>query len=381
VYVHVIAKILFILVPDTVCKFFFRIFSGMQKKRSRIKDIAERAGVSIGTVDRVLHNRPEVASETRDRVRSIMREMNYEPDILARTLVSNKSWRFAAILPGTFHQTSFWQKPLDGMMKAVREIGHFGVSLDSYLFDIFDRHTFVEQGQEILKKKPDGLIIAPVFARDSFRLINQCKELQIPVVLINSEIKVKYPLSFIGQDSWQSGRVAAQMINYLRKPDTAIGIIHLVKELGEQKHIEERERGFRDFFKSEIKEKIEILPALTIPDFGKDKVDEFILSYLEQFKNVSTLFITNSNVYKVAHCFETNGIRGIHLAGYDLIAENRNCLGNGQIDFLIEQKPEEQGYRGIMTLFNSILLRKEVEYRQFLPVDIVIKENLKYYTQ
>ena len=70
-----------------------------QSTKSGIKLIAEKAGVSIGTVDRVLHNRPGVNKETRDRVLRIIKELNYQPNILARRLVSKKKFRFAAIIP------------------------------------------------------------------------------------------------------------------------------------------------------------------------------------------------------------------------------------------------------------------------------------------
>jgi LacI family transcriptional regulator len=350
-----------------------------QPKKSRIKDIAARAGVSIGTVDRVLHNRSEVAAETAEKVKAIMREMNYEPDILARTLVSNRQLRFVALLPGTFHQVSFWEKPLEGMRRAIREIGHFGISFEPCYFDMFDRQTFLDQGKAIVKKKPDGLILAPVFSRDSFHLIALCKDLQIPVVLINSEIRVKYPLSFIGQDSWQSGRLGAQMLQGFTGEGALIGIIHVVKDLAEQKHIAERERGFRDYFGSVHSSRRRLAPALTIPVFSEEEADPLILKYVKQHKSLKAIFVTNSNVYKVAHCFSKHRITDIILAGYDLTEENRTCLLQDQIAFLIEQKPEEQGYRGIMTLFNTLVMKKEPEYRQFLPIEIVMKENLKYY--
>ncbi|MFN8209077.1 MAG: LacI family DNA-binding transcriptional regulator [Bacteroidales bacterium] len=350
-----------------------------QPKKSRIKDIAARAGVSIGTVDRVLHNRSEVSAETAEKVRAIMREMNYEPDILARTLVSNRQLRFAALLPGTFHQVSFWEKPLEGMRRAIREIGHFGISFEPYYFDMFERQTFLDQGNAILKMKPDGLILAPVFSRDSFHLISRCKDMQIPVVLINSEIRVKYPLSFIGQDSWQSGRVGAQMLQGFTNEGSVIGIIHVAKDLAEQKHIAERERGFRDYFESARSSRRILAPALSIPVFNEEEADPLIRKYVKQHKGLKAIFVTNSNVYKVAHCFAKFGIKDVLLAGYDLTEENKTCLLQDQIAFLIEQKPEEQGYRGIMTLFNTLVMKKEPEYRQFLPIEIVLKENLKYY--
>ncbi|MFW5657196.1 MAG: LacI family DNA-binding transcriptional regulator, partial [Bacteroidota bacterium] len=68
-------------------------------KKIRIKDIAQLAGVSIGTVDRVIHNRGEVSEKTREKILNIVKEMNFEPDILASTLASKKTFRFAVLFP------------------------------------------------------------------------------------------------------------------------------------------------------------------------------------------------------------------------------------------------------------------------------------------
>ena len=64
----------------------------MQQK-IRIKDIAAQTGVSIGTVDRVLHNRGHVSPDVRARVLKVMEEMGYEPNIMARSLANSTSPR------------------------------------------------------------------------------------------------------------------------------------------------------------------------------------------------------------------------------------------------------------------------------------------------
>ncbi len=60
-------------------------------EKIRIKDIAERAGVSVGTVDRVLHDRPNVSKPARKKVEQALKEMNYQPNMYASALAYNKS--------------------------------------------------------------------------------------------------------------------------------------------------------------------------------------------------------------------------------------------------------------------------------------------------
>ncbi len=65
----------------------------------RIKDIAERAGVSVGTVDRVLHDRPNVSPPAREKVEKALKEMNYQPNMYASALAYNKSYTFFLLIP------------------------------------------------------------------------------------------------------------------------------------------------------------------------------------------------------------------------------------------------------------------------------------------
>ena len=68
-------------------------------EKIRIKDIAERAGVSAGTVDRVLHGRPNVSPEARKKVEQALREMDYHPNMYASALAFNKAYHFIVLMP------------------------------------------------------------------------------------------------------------------------------------------------------------------------------------------------------------------------------------------------------------------------------------------
>jgi len=62
---------------------------GNKKEVSGVKEIARRAKVSIGTVDRVLHNREGVSEKTKTKINKIIQELDYQPNILARRLASS----------------------------------------------------------------------------------------------------------------------------------------------------------------------------------------------------------------------------------------------------------------------------------------------------
>ena len=68
-------------------------------EKIRIKDIAEKSGVSVGTVDRVLHNRPNVSKSAREKVEAVLKNINYQPNMYASALAYNKSYTFYCIIP------------------------------------------------------------------------------------------------------------------------------------------------------------------------------------------------------------------------------------------------------------------------------------------
>ena len=115
--------------------------------------------------------------------------------------------------------------------------------------------------------------------------------------------------------------------------------------------------------------------------FSSDKNELFkrLEKILLNGRDISGIFVTNSRVYAVAEFLEKNNLDDLKLIGYDLINPNIEYLKKGIIDFLISQKPEEQGYAGIMSLFNLLVMDKMPEPETYIPIDIITTENLKYY--
>ena len=67
-------------------------------KEIRIVDIAKMAGVSVGTVDRVIHNRGRVSAANYTRVMTVLKEVDYRPNMVARSLASKKVYHICFLL-------------------------------------------------------------------------------------------------------------------------------------------------------------------------------------------------------------------------------------------------------------------------------------------
>jgi LacI family transcriptional regulator len=336
------------------------------------------AGVSAGTIDRVIHNRGEVADITRKRVMRLIRESHYVPDILARTLASKKVFRFAILIPEENRDSSFWSKPLTGVNNALDEISHFGITGKMFLFDQFSKLSFERQAERMIQYKPDAVLIAPLYYQETFNITERCRNMNIPYIFINSNLKDNNKLGFVGQDSRQSGYLAARLISYGIKPGSKLMVINISSALESHKHILNRQTGFESFFRENSGLNVNLY-VHHIKDMDRSSIDNSLKGIFSGPAHISGVFVTNSKVYKIARFIKEHLIKNITLIGYDLIDENIEYVENNTIDFLISQRPVEQGYRGIMTLFNYIVLNKRVKKEQHLPIDIITKENYKFY--
>lgn len=343
---------------------------------SGVKEIARRANVSIGTVDRVLHNRSGVSPKTRDKIIAIINELDYQPNLLARRLASRKVIHLATLIPSVSKDTSFWSVPLQGIEQAEAEIKQYNIKIDKYFFDLNDKESFVNQSRKILRKKPDGILLAPDFIDEAIVFTNKCKQLGIPYVFIDSEIPGQDSLSYIGPHLYDSGYLAANLASYILRDNESVLLLNISKEIDNHHHLLRKEEGFRGYFKdNSIEKKIE---KIDIRKVDSSSIEKEISSVLSKNKDIRIVFVTNSRVSVVAQCLKKLKKKLI-LMGYDFLEENINALKAGEIDFLICQKPGEQAYKGIMALYKFIVLDSQVDKIQFMPIDIITKENYQFY--
>lgn len=345
--------------------------------RVRIKDIAEIANVSIGTVDRVIHNRGEVSSSTREKIQLLLREFDYKPDIAARSLTLKREIHLAVVMPRFTNDHSFWKLPQKGIQKALKELSQYQIEIETFFFDQFDRKGFKSDMEGFPFGRVEGVLFAPVFHDESIDFLYRCERENIPVVLFNSSLEAPSVKSFVGQDAFQSGLVAARLIDYGLEPGRVLAIVNMSARKDHYAHIIERERGFRSYF-ADRTEQMNQLVTLDL-NGEEEQILELRLDEICGKYDIAGLFVTNSRVHKVARCLAEKIPGKRRLVGYDLLPENIDYLEKGQIDFLLSQKPGEQAFIGLTSLFNLLIFNSEPEVKQWLPIDIITRENLRYY--
>jgi LacI family transcriptional regulator len=340
-------------------------------------DIAEKAGVSIGTVDRVIHNRGEVSVETRDKILKIIHDFDYRPNILASSLASKKVITFASLVPWAAGKDSFWSKPQEGINKAISQLQHYGVRLQQFHFKMEDTETFTREAEKMLELSPDGILLAPWAKREALKFTQELDQRAIPYIFIDSNLKEANPISFVVQNSVQSGYLAAKLIDFGVDPQSNILLIHITKDLQNANHLLQREKGFFDYFET-VKNKLHQIIKIEAPSDEIEIVNKLKTCILEA-KSIDAVFVTNSKVHLVASFFDQLSSRP-KIIGYDLIPQNIALLLCNKIDFLLNQNPEYQGYVATNLLFDQIVRKEKVKNANYTSIDIITKENIEYYS-
>lgn len=341
-----------------------------------IKDIAKLADVSKGTVDRVLHKRGKVSKKALDKVNKVLKEIDYQPNPIARNLKNNKIYTICVILPNP-NEDIFWTPCVEGVNEAIEEFKTFGVSIKSYFYSPTSTESFININNDVLKTKPDAVILTPLFYKESVDAARNYTSNNIIVSTFNNEIESNQIGSFVGQDLIKSGRVAANLMQMLTKSKSEILIIHIDEVFYNAGHMQQKEKGFRNYFEE-----------LTSSDYNlstinviQSELNKSLTAFLKLHQNISGIFVTTSKAYKIIEVLEGINYKDIQIIGYDLLPQNINFMEDKKINFLIHQNPKTQIYLSLNYLTEHFLFSKDIPKQKLLPIDIVNSENLSSYIE
>lgn len=349
---------------------------GSEKPLVGIKDVARVANVALATVDRVIHNRTGVSKKTKDKVLKVIEELGYRPNIMASNLAKGKKYTLGVLLPNVSERSSYWGLPIEGIKKAQKELEQFNLSIDFYLYDQTDSVEIRKQILKVINSNIDGLVLTSKFANEIEILLQDCKEKNKPYVFIDSNIQHSNALCSIQQPLYESGQLAGQLFSYCFHKGEIL-ILNLKDVMDSEEILNIKLKGLKDYLNA--KRSSISVKRLRITDFDDDNIKQKVSEVLEKNKTIQGIFIPNSKIEKIAKFLESEHLNKYFLIGYDYLKENETYLKSGIIDFLICQRPKEQGYQSVFKLFENIVLRKEVEDKMIMPLDIITVNNYKYY--
>ncbi|MDR0894887.1 MAG: LacI family DNA-binding transcriptional regulator [Prevotellaceae bacterium] len=346
-------------------------------ERIRIKDIARMAEVSVGTVDRVIHGRSGVSEVSKKRVEEILRQLDYQPNMYASALATNKRYAFFCLLP-QHEPGEYWTAVEDGIGHALDTYTDFNIHVHRSYYDPYNYEAFVNASRSILAAQPDGVLLAPTIPHYTLALTAELARRSIPYIYIDSNICEQPALSFFGQDSHRSGHFAARMMLLLSQRADEIVIFRQINRgiLGSNQQ-ERREVGFRDYMQQHHPN-CRIMELNLHVENGFD--DPYMLDhFFAAHPHVHNGITFNSKAYIVGEYLFDRQRTDFNLMGYDLLERNVRCLRQGSIAFLIAQQPERQGFNAVRTLCEHLIFKREVIAENFMPIDLLTKENIDFY--
>lgn len=335
------------------------------------------AEVSAGTVDRVLHHRGDVSKIKEEKVRKILEEIDYHPNMYAIGLAGKRRYTIICLIPYYIEQ-DYWHSIVLGIERAAEEFQPLNINIRYVHCQHGDESSYQEACRQVLDMQMDAVLIAPIFKETTLSLLEILNVKQIPYAFIDHNIKEANALIYIGQDSYKSGYIAAKLMMSSYEDGDEIALF-LNNSTNNQAELQTQRRldGFMAYISTEC-DRVTIHEVI----LNKEHLDnnKIILNDLfHSYPRTALGCIFNSRVYHVGEYLRESGVKMKNLVGYDLLNRNMQLLRSGEITFLIGQRPGLQGYYGIQALSEHIMLKKRISPIQFMPIDILMKENIDYY--
>lgn len=334
------------------------------------KDISHLARVSTATVSRVLNNKPGVLPRTREAVLKVVSELGYQPNLLSKALASRKTMTLGVISLPEKHV--FGPSLMRGIQTAEAQYRDFGLKLRIHLPRDLDPAGQARAIREMIRARVDGLALVAIDAEDVRHALAEAAAKGIPTVTFNNPIRNDGQLCFVGQDAFQSGEVAADL---LARFIGGRGEVFVLNGFHHFTGHSQRLLGFRAVCEARC-------PALRIVDVQEcfdDEISAFQLTQraLRDFPKLRGIYVVGAGIGAMGKAVVQAGKAGrIHVVCYDLPPEEIHLLREGVIDAMFTQDPITQGHLPIRILFELLYGGKAPERKFFYTKTEIITQYL-----
>ncbi|MGI6009962.1 MAG: LacI family DNA-binding transcriptional regulator [Ruminococcus sp.] len=337
--------------------------------RITIKQIAQEAGVSRGTVDRVLNNRGKVRPEVEEKVRKIADELGYRPNLLGRALGMNKNNIKIGVIAQAA-ETPFIKAVLKGVEAASHEVEDYGGSVILEKIGGISAEKTLNAMESMQKQGVKAIAMMPVDdprVKDKIRQFTG--EYQIPIVTFNSDLEDTGRICFVGQHALRCGQTAAVLMGeFFRERG---GKIAVISGFASNTSLSNRVRGFCSVMREQFPQ-VELLDTVYCEE-SEEKAEQQTEEILKKHPDLGGIYMT---------CFGEEGVcralkkhqkeQKLIMVASDLMGKNYERLLEGSINLLIGQEAAEQGHEPVMILYR-LLFNGESPQQEYHYTDIVIK--------
>ena len=345
-------------------------------KRPTIQMVADRAGVSRGTVDRVLNNRSYVKAEVRTRILAAMQELGYVSPRDAHQRVLSESRfspiRLGVILPN-WPDDHFRSEVQRGIQTARAELTDFHVDVMLCHCQTDIPGEVIELLDQLVADGAQGIAMCAIANIAIEAKIDQLAAQGIPTITFNSDLPNSKRLCFIGQDYRRSGRIAAELMSKCIDPKGKI--LAAVGNLEFDGH-----RTRLDGFCERMHElgfdngQIEIVETFNDYHTTYRKV----LESLSRCPDLSAIYMANQSVAGCTEAIHAATPKArIRVICHDISESTKRLLRSGDVDLAISQDIYQQGYLPLILLRDLLQKGKSPAAQQpGSNISIFCAENL-----
>ena len=335
-----------------------------------LKDIAREAGVSLATVDRVLHNRPGVRPDTVRRVQEIIARNAFQPHVAAAELARGRARRFAFVMPTGANPFMQQIEAYLGEMSAWLSARRLSVELVNT--DVFDP-SVLTASLEALSGSYDGIAVVALDHPGVRAAINDLVDAGTKVVTLVSDVPSSRRQHYVGIDNIAAGRTAGALVGRLvGQKSGKIGII--AGSQGLRDHAE-RIFGFNQVMASEFSH-LDVLPLLEGRD-DDDRSEQLISRLLGKHPDIIGLYNVGAGTQGVANALtEAGREKQIVFIAHDLTAMTRKLLLQGTLDAAISQNPGHEARAAVRVLLSLARNEPILSEQESIRIDILMRDNL-----
>lgn len=351
----------------------------MTQARTTVYDVARLAGVSRGTVDRVMNRRGRVSDESRMKVEEAVRELGYEPNASASLLASRRTYRIAVLIPMP-GEADYWRRIDDGFSEGELQTGRFlNIELLRYYYDQTDSSSFESEAAKLLEAGIDGAILTDVFQLATRNLAAELHSRHIPYAFVDTKDEsLPYVLHY-GVNPVKSGELAAYLLGLAAGEPKEIALIGIRRD---PSLLADPNRARREGFIGYVGEHFPgcklypvFLDISSPPDIFRQMTD-----FVNTNPSVRNFAVLCSRTYLLREWLAANPDPERVVIGFDDLDANMEALRDGLVTFLVTRHISHQS-RDILSTFATYLAGGVLpeDRNVFVHMDILSKMNIDDY--
>ncbi|WEG13555.1 LacI family DNA-binding transcriptional regulator [Pullulanibacillus sp. KACC 23026] len=341
------------------------------KKTSRVthKLIAARTGLSIATVDRALNNRGNVKPETLQKILEASKELDDSLKQSTRLPTSKEEVTIAVVLL-TYPQF-FWKQIEEGVQRASDEFSEMGLKVQFFHLSDDEAEASLASVKEIMTSGQFQGMALPAWHDGLVELIDEATDQGFPICTYNLDAPMSKRLFYVGCDYTQAGKLAAELLcKVIGKKGEVVLFTDSFTSLISQQKIAGFREGLMNFPNVKLKDLIKIDRNVSF-----EKLEDL----KRTLSSISGMYVSNAEMTSVAQ-LKNQMDQDMVIVGHDMSPAIYNQMMSGGITAVIGQETETQGYLAVKTLFDHLVLKKEIkEQAHITKLEVIMKENAKYY--